>query len=235
MTTTSGLPTAPTDTRRLNTDLPARVSAHMQTHFTDDTEAGGWTCARDHRDNTAVVVWRPAGDLLTTPRIRGLQLSRWLDSLRDAGFVGEPRTDMEVFGRPGEESPDGIARWLHITGWSEPVRAECAQRGTYKVQHTVQLDPAATPLLDTPWRTRIRPESATFIYHPNGDFGGMTVVAYAGEDGDMLADIPAWLREIGDAHREHAWDRSWCYLDRPNDEPSAASASPALSAAGPAA
>lgn len=100
-------------------DIPGRVNAHMQSSFPDDVDAAGWICARDYRDNTAVVVWRPAegAPAMLPGGARATVIARWHMSLQNAGFISNPRTDMEVFGRPEEQSDDGRARWLHITGW----------------------------------------------------------------------------------------------------------------------
>ena len=114
-----------TTTPETVTDLPDQVDAHMQTHFPDDVEAGGWICARDYRDNTAVVVWRSSGNAELLPGgARAVVIAQWHMSLQNAGFISEPRTDMEVFGRPDEQSDDGRARWLHITGWDADLAAE---------------------------------------------------------------------------------------------------------------
>ncbi|MCX4809071.1 hypothetical protein OG601_46945 [Streptomyces sp. NBC_01239] len=212
--------TFPAAVSEVPADLADRVVAHMQGKFPDDVDAGAWTVARDSRDNTAVVVWRAASDLLTLPQIRGLRLGRWLDSLRDAGFTADARTDMEVFGRPDEQSPDGRARWLHITGWTKPQpRVDRVAGRTAKVCHHVVLDPATTPLMDNHWRKNIRPDMVAFTYHPDGICGGLTAVVYvAGEEaGDPLGvHIPDWLRDIAEAHRGHATKWSWC---RPAGDP----------------
>jgi hypothetical protein len=208
----------------------------MKTRFPDDEESGGWTVARDSRDNTAVVVWRAASDLLTMPQIRGFQLGRWLDSLRDAGFAAEPRTDMEVFGRPDEQSADGRARWLHVSNWVEPkARPESLGNRIGKVCHHVILDPATTPLMDNYWRKGIRPDMVAFTYHPDDICDGLTAVVYAAgeEEGDPLGVyIPAWLRAIAEAHRDHAMEWSWC---RPVGDPLADPRQPAVHPKGAAA
>lgn len=96
--------------------LTARVAAHMEQFA--DSECGGWLVAEDHRDGTAVVVWQAREMFGGMPGIGGTMLWRWMWSLRGAGFAAVPRTDLEVFGRPDEESE--YARWLHITAWSAP-------------------------------------------------------------------------------------------------------------------
>ncbi|MEY9876614.1 hypothetical protein ABH931_006124 [Streptacidiphilus sp. MAP12-33] len=97
--------------------LARRVAAHMEAHYPDTTDAAAWTVAEDHRDGSAVVVWRIGNDRAFPAGARGTVLYRWLLSLRDAGFAAEARTDMEVFGRPDEEAPGGRALWLHVTDW----------------------------------------------------------------------------------------------------------------------
>lgn len=106
---------------RIATTLAARVAAHMTAISSDTTPTAGWTVARDRRDETAVVVWRTGTDGPVQPQVRGMVLYRWLCSLRDAGFTGDARTDMAVFGQPEAQSPDRIARWLHLTGWAAPT------------------------------------------------------------------------------------------------------------------
>lgn len=64
---------------------------------------------------SAVVVYRTHSDW-PQAGIRGTTLYRWLLALRDAGLIAEARTDMEVFGRPDEQSD--IAWWLHVTGFA---------------------------------------------------------------------------------------------------------------------
>jgi len=117
--------TEPTPPQPAGFDLATRVDAHMRTVFPDDVDAGGWICARDRRDNTVVVVWRSSGNPTLLPGgARAVIIARWHTSLQNAGFVSEPRTDMEVFGRPDEQSDDGRARWLHITGWDPALMVE---------------------------------------------------------------------------------------------------------------
>lgn len=116
--------------------LAEKVSDHMQALYPDDTDAGGWICAEDHRDGTAVVVWRPGNtEALLPGGARAILIYRWHATLQNAGFVSNPRTDMEVYGRPGEESDDGRARWLHITGWDAGM---ADQRTTAELAHAVR-------------------------------------------------------------------------------------------------
>lgn len=97
------------------TTLTQRAATHMNA-ISPNPACGGWVVAEDHRDGTAVVVyrtdpgWPQAG-------VRGTTLYRWLCALRDAGFTAEARLDLEVFGKPDEQSE--IAHWLHTTGWSD--------------------------------------------------------------------------------------------------------------------
>ncbi|AWT42610.1 MULTISPECIES: hypothetical protein [Streptomyces] len=209
-------------------ELAERVSRHMQTHFPDTTAAASWTVARDERDNTAVVVAGPGDDPTMPGGSYGIHAYRWLCSLRDAGFTAEPRTDMEVFGRPDEQAPGGRARWLHITAWDEtairPERSivglvnELCQKIGLLPQHFVQLDPSAHPPVDAAFGAAVRADTARFAYHPDG---GMTVAVYQGETGYPVStgQVPAWLREIGEAHREHASPfGTWCHLRDTADE-----------------
>ncbi|WP_432041448.1 hypothetical protein [Streptomyces cadmiisoli] len=185
-------------------DLAEQLSSHMQTHHPDGADAGGWTVARDDRDGTAVLVWRPASSLLTLPQVRGMQLYRWLHSLRDAGFEAQPRTDMEVFGRPDEESEDGIARWLHITDWApataRPGRtvSELAEELRDKVgvlpEHTVSLDPATVPLIEG------RPVHGLSFRSYKGQL--VVTVHWECESG-RLPNPPQWVADLA---RRHAAD-----------------------------
>jgi hypothetical protein len=102
--------------------LAERTGAHMTRCFPGALPVGGWTVARDTRDGTAVVVWRSGGEPVQ-PLVRGMVLYRWLCSLRDAGFAAEASTDMDVFGRPEQESPDRVARYLRVTAWSSAAAA----------------------------------------------------------------------------------------------------------------
>ncbi len=213
------------DPTRLAADwaLAERVSQHMQTHFPETIPAASWTVARDERDNTAVVVAFPGSDRTLPGSAYAVHAYRWLCSLRDAGFTAEPRTDMEVFGRPDEQAPGGRARWLHITAWTDkppvPQRtipelaAELYQKIGILPRHHVRLDPAAHPPVDTV-TGRIRADTAAFIYHENGAYGGMTVTVYDHQTGTGhpvgVGHVPAWLWDIGTAHRDHAGYGTWC-------------------------
>jgi hypothetical protein len=102
--------------------LAERVSAHMETW--PGNEFGGWIVAEDHRDGSAVVVWRQAD---WGGNVRGNMLYRWLGSLRDAGFTAEARLDMEALGRPDEMAD--IAHWLHVTAYTAPPCASAVVLG----------------------------------------------------------------------------------------------------------
>ncbi|MET8694719.1 hypothetical protein ABZV65_19500 [Streptomyces bauhiniae] len=129
--------------------LAEAVSHHMQTHFPDTTPAASWTTARDERDNTAVVVAFPGSDPTLPGGCYATHLYRWLCSLRDAGFTVEARTDMEVFGRPDEQSPSGRARWIHVTAWAQPE--ESPEDRSFKIpgprKHFVNITPGSVPNL----------------------------------------------------------------------------------------
>lgn len=181
-------------------DLADQVTAHMQTIQPDTAPTGGWTVARDTRDATAVVVWRP-GDEPVQPQVRGMVLYRWLCGLRDAGFEAQARTDMAVFGRPNEESRDRIARWLHVTSWSEPDAVVAAPlpplppeppRRTVPVPRGRRL---ACPLSGTPVSELV------FTYLP----GGVEIVLhYETADYDWAqieTEPPPWLRKLAEQHR----------------------------------
>lgn len=105
--------------------LGEMVAQHMARF--DEQTGGDYEVAVDHRDDTAVVVWRP-GMFGSMAGVRGTMLWRWLCSLRDAGFTAQPRTDMEVFGKPDEEAD--IAWWLHVTDWADPTPPCCRERLT---------------------------------------------------------------------------------------------------------
>jgi hypothetical protein len=221
MTITSPAP-APTRTAS-DWELAERVSQHMQTHFPDTMAAASWTVARDERDNTAVVVAQPGYDRTLPGGCRAIHLFRWHTSLSDAGFICEPRTDMEVFGRPDEQSPDGRARWLHITGWDPapivPHRTipELITELTGKIgllpEHWVVLEQGEQRLVETVFAGLVRPDTAVFKYKPDGS---ISVSVYVGETGHRVSDVrvPDWLLKVGEAHRDHIGERSWCYPRR---------------------
>lgn len=223
MTITTPAPTTPTTAAHW--ELAERVSQHMQTHFPDTMAAASWVVARDERDNTAVVVAQPGYDNTLPGGCRAIHLYRWHTSLSDAGFTCEGRTDLEVFGRPDEQSADGRARWIHVTNWESklavPDRSvsemvdELKEKLGLLPSHYVRLDPADHPPVDAVNRQQVRADLAVFTYQPDGKYGGLTVTVY--EDGSGypvgVDKVPAWLREIGEAHRGHADRDSWCYLE----------------------
>lgn len=188
-------------TTAVKTGLAEQADAHMQTIHPEATAVGGWTVARDNRDGSAVVVWR-TGLEPVQPGVRGGVLYRWLVSLRGAGFTGVARTDMEVFGRPGEESPDGFARWLHVTGWSEP--------GTAASTVLPPLPPVPPQVIVPMPRGRrlVCPLSGVpvtelvFTYRP----GRPVEIVLHYEQGDwdfagLEPQPPKWLAELAEQHR----------------------------------
>jgi hypothetical protein len=181
-------------------DVAVLVSDHMTKHFPEDGYAGGWTVARDRRDGTAVVVWRRA-DEPVQPQVRGMALYRWLCSLRDAGFTGEARTDMEVFGRPEGQSQDGIARWLHVTAWSAP--AAVADLPLAPMPPRPPVVTVSVPV----GRRMVCPLSGVpvveleFTYRPDRT----EIVAHYQGDGHDWAQVetepPSWLAGLAEQHR----------------------------------
>jgi hypothetical protein len=175
-------------------DLARRLATHMETHVPDTEYAGGWTVARDQRDNTAVVVWR--GDEPVQPQVRGMTLYRWLCSLRLAGFTAEARTDMAVFGRPGDQSPDGIAHWLHVTGWSAPAPVAAEPLAPLPPQRPRVTVPLPHGRVVCPL-TGVSAAEAQFTYRPDG--GVEVVLHFETPDLDwaqLEPRPPAWLLDI---------------------------------------
>ena len=119
--------------------LAQRVATHMETRHPETTEAAAWIVATDHRDGSAVVVWRRGDDPTMPASARGIPMWRWLHGLRAAGFTAEARLDMEVFGRPDEDSPDGRAQWLHVTAWAEPAPAWRDPRTPAEIRRAAML------------------------------------------------------------------------------------------------
>jgi hypothetical protein len=194
-------------------DVADRVSAHMETTFPYIETSGGWICLRDERDGSAAIAYKNGSSLLDTVGIRGNMLWRWMCSLRDVGFTVEPRLDMELYGDPDAESPDGRARWLHVSAWATPVERKPRMQLFPYDSHVVVLDPDANPPMDGVMHKGVRPNLAVFTYLPDGRYGGMTVSVYANEVGQPVATnaVPSWLWDIGMAHRGHK--KSWCYLE----------------------
>jgi hypothetical protein len=189
-------------TATITPTLAQRVSDHMTAHFPTADLHGAWNVACDTRDGSAVVVWRP-GDEPAQPQVRGMLLYRWLCSLRDAGFTGEARVDMTVFGRP-VDSPDGIARWLHVTAWSERMAAAVAP-----LPPLPPVPPHAyVPL--TPEQGRefrcplsgIVPGEVHVRYLPDGAVD-MTLTYESGDRhwGQGIPRPPGWLLALVEQHR----------------------------------
>lgn len=182
-------------------ELGDRVSTHMTSAFPSTPDTGGWTVARDQQDGTAVVVW-VKGMEPVQPQVRGMVLYRWLRSLRAAGFDAQARTDMAVFGRPDEESPDRIARWLHVTGWSEPAARTAAPLPPLPAkpaQRTVPMPRGRSlvcPLSGVPV------SEVLFTYRVDGSVE--IVLHYESGEWDWASietQPAAWLVELAEQHR----------------------------------
>jgi hypothetical protein len=179
--------------------LAHRVSRHMTTVFPEVVTAGGWTVAADTRDGTAVVVWQPGTEPMQ-PQVRGMLLYRWLCSLRAAGFTAEARVDMTPFGRL-VDSPDGIARWLHVTSWSEPDAVVAAP-----LPPLPPVTPSCTVPLPAGHGLRcplsgLVPTEVQFTYRPSGV---ETVLLFETPDfswGALETRPPAWLVALAEEHR----------------------------------
>jgi hypothetical protein len=176
----------------------------MAATFPDTVPAGGWTVAADTRDGSAVVVWRQEEPV--QPQVRGMLLYRWLCSLRDAGFAAEARVDMTVFGRP-MDSPDGIARWLHVTAWSEPpatVAAPLPPMPPAPPHAYVALTPEQGQQFRCPL-SGIVPDEVRVRYLPGG--GLDLTLSYESGDwswGQGVPRPPAWLLGLAEQHRPTA-------------------------------
>jgi hypothetical protein len=196
-------------------ELAIQVDEHMVSNF-PSTPAGDWEVARDPRDLTAVVVWRLGTMGFTQPGVRGAMLYRWLCSLHDAGFVVQSRLDMEVFGRPDEESPDGYAHWLHITGWSEPqprVRNTCLERSPRPMyRHRVTAHPTdPNPFGGPTGYASSRPIGYHFTYWAPDVFPHPITYAieYATHSEGMSILPPDWLVALAEEHRSCAKAGVW--------------------------
>lgn len=185
----------------VRTDLAGQVDAHMQRIHPEATAAGGWTTARDSRDGSAVVAWRQ-GTEPAQPGVRGTLLYRWLCSLRDAGFDAQARTDMEVFGRPDEESPDRYARWLHVTAWAQPEPHLAAPLPPLPPEPPQVITPLPSgrrlvcPLSGVPVSELV------FTYRPGRPVE--IVLHYEAGDWDWAAlepEPPQWLADFAEQHR----------------------------------
>lgn len=174
----------------------------MTAVFPEAVPTGGWTVAPGSETGDAVVVWQP-GDEPAQPQVRGMLLYRWLCSLRDAGFTCEACTDMAVFGRPEQESPDGIARYLRITAWSKPPAAVAAPLPPLPpkpLHRDVALPPGLARELRCPL-TGVTPSEVRFTYRAAGV--EMTLV-YETADlhwGAAVPVPPVWLQELAEQHR----------------------------------
>lgn len=182
--------------------LGDRVAAHMRRY--DQQTGGDYEVAVDHRDGTAVVVWR-AGMFGSMQGVRGTMLYRWLCSLRTAGFTAEARLDMEVFGKPDEESE--IAWWLHVTAWTDPARSPIPippprRTPRYEYRH-VRLDPDAHPPVTNSLGSTGRLWGARFYYWPNRP---VDVHVEYEHDAWLLPppNVPQWLADLAEQHRPAA-------------------------------
>ncbi|MFI8351264.1 hypothetical protein [Streptomyces sp. NPDC085596] len=180
--------------------LAEHVSQHMQQHFPDTTPAASWTVARDERDNTAVVVAFPGSDTNLPGGCYATHLYRWMLSLRDTGFTVEARTDMEVFGRPDEQSPTGRARWIHITAWSEPE--ESPEDRSFKIpgprKHFVSVTPGSVPPLYCAG-SRSMGEVWGFRF-AWGESGLLVTAVFEHSAWLMWDEIPQWVLDIAHEH-----------------------------------
>lgn len=192
MTTTVERPIPPAVVPLLT--LGDRVAAHM-VQF-DQQTGGDYVVAVDHRDGTAVVVWRE-GMFGSMQGVRGTMLYRWICSLRTAGFTAEARLDMEVFGKPDEESE--IAWWLHVTDWSEPAaRPDHARRRPRYIERHVRLDPAVSEPV-TSHLGMARPWGARFRYWPDR----VDIAVEYEHEACLLPtpDVPVWLAALAEERR----------------------------------
>lgn len=196
-----------TVTRETTTGLPERVRDHMEEHFPEPAAAGDYLVARDYRDNTAVVVWRKGTDPHIPGGASAFLIYHWHISLTNAGFICTGRTDMEVFGRPDEQSPDGRARWIHVTGWDPQLVRESTSVGQEAsrlrdrlgvvVPHMVRLDPASVPPLDNAAGQPMPVHALGFKR-----VGGRLYVTVEFEDSAeaLGVDLPDWVLAIAKEH-----------------------------------
>jgi hypothetical protein len=120
---------------------------------------------------------------------------------------------MEVFWRPTEESPDGIARWVHITSWqpaeARPPRtiSELAKGLRDKLgvlpDHTVVLNPARVPPIEG------RPVIGFSFRTYKGEL--VVKVDWDGESA-LLPNPPQWVLDLAREHEGHG--EEWCYPHR---------------------
>ncbi|MFF2411798.1 hypothetical protein [Streptomyces sp. NPDC058092] len=189
----------------LTKEFALHVDEHMVKNFAS-TPAGDWECGR-LADNTAVVVWQVGTMGLTQSGVRGTMLLRWLHSLHDAGFVVRSRTDMEIFGRPDEQSK--IAWWLHITGWAAP-EARTRDRFVDRWPRPMYRSRvAARPDDPNPFGGG-RPVSYHFMYWAPGDFPHPITYAieYATHTESMSILPPDWLVALAEEQRPDTDDKA---------------------------
>lgn len=189
------------------TGLPERVLAHMEEHFPEPVEAGDYLVARDYRDNTAVVVWRKGTDPHMPGGASSFLIYHWHISLTNAGFICVGRTDMEVFGRPDEQSPDGRARWIHITGWDPTLVVEpkslseeakrLRDRLGIVLPHMVRVDPASVPPLVNATGQAL-PVHALGFKHVDGRL--YATVQFEDSAERLGVDLPEWVLAIAKEH-----------------------------------
>jgi hypothetical protein len=190
-------------TATITPTLAQRVSDHMSSRFPGTLPTGGWKTAHDTTDGTAVVVWKSGGEPVQ-PLVRGMVLYRWLCSLRDAGFAADACTDMAPFGRPAEESPDRVARYLRVTAWSEPTAAAVAPLPPVPPvpPHAyVPLPPALAVELRCPL-SGIVPAEVHVRYLPGGALD-LTLQYESGDRhwGQGVPRPPAWLLALVEQYR----------------------------------
>ncbi|WP_405506369.1 hypothetical protein OG323_06165 [Streptomyces cyaneofuscatus] len=173
------------------------VVDHMTTHC-PGTDFGDWEIGQNPTNGTIGVVWRVGTSRNGQAGVRGMVLYRWLNSLKDAGFVVEARTDMTVFGRPDEHAQ--TAWWLSVNGW-DPA----AVRHRAPVQRAARPRPipsVTVPLTTRPadlWNAFLGefPESITFEYKPTG----LVVIASYPSTSQWIPRPAPWLTDLAETHR----------------------------------
>jgi hypothetical protein len=179
----------------------------MKTRFPGTLPVGGWIVARDSGDGTAVVVWKPGGEPVQ-PMVRGLVLYRWLISLRAGGFSADASLDMAPFGRPEQESPDQVARYLRVTAWSSAA----ADAATVPLPPLPAKAPRRTVPLPAGRRGEFRcplsgiiPIEVDVRYLPGGALD-LTLNYESGDRhwGQGVPVPPPWLLELVEQHRPAA-------------------------------
>jgi hypothetical protein len=179
----------------------------MKTRFPGTLPVGGWIVARDSGDGTAVVVWKSGGEPVQ-PMVRGLVLYRWLISLRAGGFSADASLDMAPFGRPEQESPDQVARYLRVTAWSSAA----ADAATVPLPPLPAKAPRRTVPLPAGRRGEFRcplsgiiPIEVDVRYLPGGALD-LTLNYESGDRhwGQGVPVPPPWLLELVEQHRPAA-------------------------------